>query len=38
VLDRHGLQHASFPGRDHEGMLANLDEAVPGVLSWLDRL
>ncbi|MFZ0341694.1 MAG: alpha/beta hydrolase [Gaiellaceae bacterium] len=38
VLDRHGLQHVSFPGRDHEGMLANLDEAVPGVLAWLDRL
>jgi pimeloyl-ACP methyl ester carboxylesterase len=37
-LDRRGLQHVSFPGRDHEGMLAGIDEAVPSVLSWLDRL
>jgi pimeloyl-ACP methyl ester carboxylesterase len=38
ALDRHGLQHVSFPGRDHEGMLAHLDEAVPSVLAWFDRL
>jgi pimeloyl-ACP methyl ester carboxylesterase len=37
-LDRHGLQHVSFPGHDHEGMLAHLDEAVPSVLAWFDRL
>ncbi|HEX4324112.1 MAG TPA: alpha/beta hydrolase [Gaiellaceae bacterium] len=38
VLDRHGLEHASFPGRDHDGMLAHLDDAVPSVLAWLDQL
>ena len=37
-LDRQGLQHISFPGYDHEGMLTHLNEAVPSVLSWLDRL
>jgi pimeloyl-ACP methyl ester carboxylesterase len=37
-LDRRGLQHASFPGRDHDGMLDHLDEATPAVLSWLDQL
>jgi pimeloyl-ACP methyl ester carboxylesterase len=37
-LDRQGLQHVSFPGYDHEGMLTHLDEAVPSVLAWLDRL
>lgn len=37
-LDRHGHQHTSFPGRDHEGMLANLNEAVPSVLAWFDQL
>lgn len=37
-LDRHGLQHVSFPGRDHEGMLSHLNEAVPDVLAWLDQL
>lgn len=37
-LDRHGVQYASFPGHDHEGMLAHLDDAVPTVLAWLDRL
>jgi hypothetical protein len=26
-LDRRGLKHASFPGHDHEGMLAHIDEA-----------
>jgi pimeloyl-ACP methyl ester carboxylesterase len=36
-LDRHGLQHASFPGYDHDGMLDHLDDAVPEVLAWLDR-
>lgn len=37
-LDRHGLQHVSFPGYDHEGMLTHLDAASPSVLAWLDRL
>lgn len=37
-LDRHGLQHVSFPGHDHEGMLAHIDDAVPSVLAWLDQL
>jgi len=37
-LDRHGLQHLSFPGHDHESMLTHLDDAVPDVLAWLDRL
>lgn len=35
-LDRRGLQHVSFPGRDHEGMLSHIDEAVPSVLAWFD--
>lgn len=37
-LDRRGLEHISFPGHDHEGMLAHLDEAAPSVLAWFDRL
>jgi pimeloyl-ACP methyl ester carboxylesterase len=37
-LDRRGLRHASFPGHDHEGMLAHINEAVPSVLSWFDEL
>ena len=37
-LDRHGLQHVSFPGYDHEGMLTHLNDAVPNVLAWLDQL
>lgn len=37
-LDRNGLQHTSFPGRDHDGMLKHLDEAVPSVLAWFDQL
>jgi pimeloyl-ACP methyl ester carboxylesterase len=37
-LDRHGLQHVSFPGHDHEGMLTHLNDAVPNVLAWLDQL
>ena len=37
-LDRHGLQHVSFPGHDHEGMLRHIGEAVPSVLAWFDRL
>jgi pimeloyl-ACP methyl ester carboxylesterase len=37
-LDRHGLQHISFPGHDHEGMLTHLNDAVPSVLAWLDQL
>lgn len=37
-LDRHGLEHVSFAGYDHEGMLTHLNDAVPGVLSWLDQL
>ena len=35
-LDRYGLQHVSFSGYDHEGMLSHIDEAVPSVLAWLD--
>lgn len=38
VLDRRGLQHTSFPGHDHDGMLKHLDEAVPSVLAWFDQL
>ena len=37
-LDRRGLAHASFPGHDHEGMLAHINEAVPSVLAWLGGL
>jgi pimeloyl-ACP methyl ester carboxylesterase len=37
-LDRQGFEHISFPGHDHEGMLKHLDEAVPSILAWLDRL
>jgi pimeloyl-ACP methyl ester carboxylesterase len=37
-LDRHGLQHVSFAGHDHDGMLNHIDEAVPSVLAWLDQL
>jgi len=37
-LDRHGLQHVSFAGHDHDGMLNHLNEAVPSVLAWLDEL
>lgn len=37
-LDRRGLEHASFPGHDHEGMLAHINEAVPSVLAWFDGL
>jgi pimeloyl-ACP methyl ester carboxylesterase len=37
-LDRHGHQHVSFPGHDHEGMLKHLDEAVPSVLAWFDQV
>lgn len=36
-LDRHGLQHVSFPGHDHEGMLTHLNDAMPNVLAWLDQ-
>jgi pimeloyl-ACP methyl ester carboxylesterase len=36
-LDRRGLQHVSFPGLDHEGMLAHIDDAIPSVLAWLDQ-
>ena len=35
-LDRQGLQHISFPGHDHEGMLTHLNDAAPSVLAWLD--
>ena len=31
-LDRHGLQHVSFPGHDHDGMLAHINDAIPSVL------
>jgi pimeloyl-ACP methyl ester carboxylesterase len=37
-LDRHGLQHISFPGHDHEGMLSHLDDAALNLLAWLDQL
>jgi hypothetical protein len=37
-LDCRGLKHASFPGHDHEGMLAHINEAVPSVLVWFDGL
>ena len=37
-LDHRGLQHVSFPGLDHDGMLAHIDDAVPTVLAWLDQL
>ena len=36
-LDRRGLQHVSFPGHDHDGMLAHIDDAIPSVLAWLDQ-
>jgi pimeloyl-ACP methyl ester carboxylesterase len=37
-LERHGLQHVSFPGHDHDGMLRHIDDAIPTVLAWFDRL
>jgi pimeloyl-ACP methyl ester carboxylesterase len=37
-LDRHGLQHVSFPGHDHDHMLNHLNDAAPSVLAWLDEL
>ena len=37
-LDRRRLGHASFPGHDHNGMLAHINEALPSVLAWLDQL
>jgi hypothetical protein len=37
-LDRRGLKHASFPGYDHEGMLAHINEVIPSVLAWFDGL
>jgi hypothetical protein len=37
-LDRHGLQHVSFPGHDHDHMLNHLNDAAPSVLAWLDQL
>jgi pimeloyl-ACP methyl ester carboxylesterase len=37
-LDRRGLEHASFHGHDHEGMLAHINEAIPSVLAWFDGL
>lgn len=36
-LDRRGLQHVSFPGHDHDGMLAHIDDASRSVLAWLDQ-
>ena len=36
--ERLDLARSSFPGHDHEGMLAHLDEAAPAVLAWLDQL
>jgi len=38
ALDRRHLQHASFPGYDHEGMLAHVNEAIPAILAWFDGL
>jgi pimeloyl-ACP methyl ester carboxylesterase len=37
-LDHYGLQHVSFPGHDHEGMLSHLNATVPSVLAWFDQL
>ncbi len=37
-LRARGLQHTSFPGLDHEGMLARIAEAVPAVLAWFEEL
>ncbi len=37
-LDSRGLQHVSFAGHDHDGMLAHIDDAVPSVLAWFDQL
>lgn len=37
-LNRHGLQHVSFPGYDHDGMLNHINDAVPNVLAWFDQL
>jgi pimeloyl-ACP methyl ester carboxylesterase len=37
-LDRRGLQHVSFEGHDHDGMLAHINEAVPSVLAWFGGL
>jgi pimeloyl-ACP methyl ester carboxylesterase len=36
ALDRRQLRHTSFPGRDHNGMLDHINEALPSVLAWLD--
>jgi pimeloyl-ACP methyl ester carboxylesterase len=35
-LDRRGLQHVAFPGYDHDGMLARINETVPSILAWFD--
>jgi pimeloyl-ACP methyl ester carboxylesterase len=37
-LARRGLQHVSFPGLDHDGMLNHINDAIPNVLAWLDQL
>ncbi len=37
-LDRRRLGHASFPGHDHNGMLAHINKALPSVLAWFDEL
>jgi len=37
-LDRRGVKHVSFPGYDHEGMLTNINDAIPSVLAWFDEL
>lgn len=37
-LDQRGLGHVSYPGHDHEGMLSHINDAVPDVLAWFDRL
>jgi hypothetical protein len=28
----------TFPGLDHKGMLAHINDAVPSVLAWFDPL
>jgi pimeloyl-ACP methyl ester carboxylesterase len=38
ALDRRRLRHASFPGHDHNGMLAHINEALPSILAWFDEL
>lgn len=32
-----GLPFHVFPGKDHEGLLEDINVAMPGVRQWLDR-